>query len=376
MRLTVVVGICTRSTYGLMESCRTQMVLWFLDQAAGPSDIALLMGNASGDTRDVHGLQLVPKGPVFWFPPVDGAEPVVLVRVGAGPHNDIVVQGKHVTETHCVLEVTRSQVKVRDFEHPGETLVNNVVIADGSAVLHLNSRLRLGKQGKTQFVACGLNGKVKPDIVAGDFPGIMRDAHEVYDSGPKISEALGIPARTVYNKLKKFGIVAVALLGGLFWSALGSESSGQGRAVESAPVVAPAAAGAPVVAPVGEPGDVEPGRVGSVTPAVDPARECMNDDRADGNNADSGERLERRTQCEAKAKKAKPSRAGPRGSKRQARRAGATRHEAKATNARSRESKRPKRAAPPRNEDEEAQDAVGASYNEPWQFPGVSHDVQ
>ena len=65
------------------------------------------------------GLTVMPDGPDIWFHDIaKGSAPVHHVRIGTGAHNEIIIQGEEVTDTHCILCVTEHQVEVSDFGPP------------------------------------------------------------------------------------------------------------------------------------------------------------------------------------------------------------------------------------------------------------------
>ena len=154
---------------------------------------ALDLAPEQEDGQTVLGLELMPNGPIFWFP---RTAPVHVLRVGQGAHNDIIVHGRYVTDTHCLLLITPNQVQVRDFGHSGETLVNNVAVTDGHAILHAGSVLQLGRQGQTRLMARSAEPGQLPEMVVHNLYEMVQQASSYHGSKHKAAKALGVKPRT------------------------------------------------------------------------------------------------------------------------------------------------------------------------------------
>ena len=192
--------------------------------------------------REVLGLEQRPDGPTFWFHELrQPLAPVNLYRMGTGAYCDIVVEnGDGVTEMHCSILRTAEGVEVKDFQHPGHTLINKAAIVDGHAMLYPGCVLQLGE---TRFMARGRDANQAPDITASDMPGMMREGLALHGKGSKLAEAIEAPKRrrTVYRRLAELGIALAVFFGVLQWH--GSESSPRpgSASMEQSEVQVPAA---------------------------------------------------------------------------------------------------------------------------------------
>ena len=167
--------------------------------------------------------KLLPKGPYFDLGKLMKAPaPVHFIRVGSGAHNDMVVHGSKVADTHCVLRVTRKGVEVSDFGHTGETLANRVAVTDGYVMLHANSVLELGRGGGTRLMACASDSE-RPEMVVQNLYQLVQESQGYFSDDAKAAQNLGIADSTFRQWLRthKFKIAAslvamLAVTGGAF----------------------------------------------------------------------------------------------------------------------------------------------------------------
>lgn len=194
----------------------------------------------------VRALRRLPDGPVLFLrDPLDNPPPYSYF-IGKGNHCDIRLnRDDDVSETHCMLMYSDGVVEIRDHRHDGMTLVNNVIVVDGHAILRPGNVLTLYTEGvvggnkPVNLVACGRNLDQKPEITAPDMPKLLELAKEYHGSGKKVAEAFGFTnPRTVqrwyrkglYNVFPGAAVLMLAL-GGWYWT---SPSSSTDDSVEPA----------------------------------------------------------------------------------------------------------------------------------------------
>lgn len=171
--------------------------------------------------------------------------PVHYIRVGKGAHNDMIVHGPKVANTHCVLRVTRRGVEVSSFGRSSETIANNLEVTDGYVLLHHKSVLELGRGSGTRLMACTADSDEQPEMVVQNLYQLVQEAPSYFVNDAQAARALGIKDTTYRRWLDehKFMIAAplallLALIGGSMLSPLSSRSQ---DTMSITPGVAPSA---------------------------------------------------------------------------------------------------------------------------------------
>lgn len=238
------------------------------------------MGKSSGDaltlltiSGGVLRLTLLPKKKVdFWLhESIKEPAPLHVLRVGSGAHNDIVVPDKRVTDTHCLLYVTRECIEVSDFGHPGETLVNEAPITTGSVILDKGSVLTLGSEDGVMLWARGCDPGEQPDMVVANLYELIQEAPNYHGTRSKAAKALQVKPATFYRWLKdhKFKLAPLIALLSVVGGAMALRADD--RTATPTRATSPAAIGVPAKAPADSVDETEAAEQVKPQPrAVDP----------------------------------------------------------------------------------------------------------